>query len=100
MARLSIGHSGASHLAGPMLVFSRALVYSSAMPTSLDTLVSLLDRTLDVAAFHDASNNGLQLANSGTVEGASVQATNRGVIQMVAEGRPTVILIPILFFGS
>ncbi len=31
--------------------------------------------------------------------GASVQGANRGVIQMVAEGRPTVILIPILFFG-
>lgn len=37
------------------------------MPTSLNALVSLLDRTLDVAAFHDASNNGLQLANSGAV---------------------------------
>lgn len=49
------------------LVFSRALGYSSSMPTSLNTLVSFLDRTLDVAAFHDASNNGLQLANSGAV---------------------------------
>lgn len=31
--------------------------------------------------------------------GPSVQAANRGVIQMVAEGRPTVMTVPILFFG-
>ena len=31
--------------------------------------------------------------------GASVQAHNRGVMQMVAQGRPTVILAPILFLG-
>ncbi len=31
--------------------------------------------------------------------GQAVQAENRGVIQMVAEGRPTVMLIPLLFFG-
>jgi hypothetical protein len=29
--------------------------------------VRFLDRTLNVGAFHDASNNGLQLANSGAV---------------------------------
>ncbi len=37
------------------------------MPTSLESLVSFLDRTLRVADFHDVSNNGLQLANSGAV---------------------------------
>lgn len=32
--------------------------------------------------------------------GTSVQAANRGAIQMVAAGRPTVILVPLLFFGE
>lgn len=32
--------------------------------------------------------------------GSSVQAVNRGVIQIVSVGRPTVILVPILFFGE
>ncbi len=32
--------------------------------------------------------------------GSSVQAVNRGVVQIAAAGRPTVILIPILFFGA
>lgn len=32
--------------------------------------------------------------------GLSVQGANRGVIQIVAVGRPTVILIPILFLGE
>jgi len=31
--------------------------------------------------------------------GAEVRARNRGVIQMAAEGRPTVMLVPILFLG-
>ena len=33
----------------------------------LDEVVSFLDRELDIAAFSDVSNNGLQVANSGTV---------------------------------
>jgi dinuclear metal center YbgI/SA1388 family protein len=37
------------------------------MTRSLHELVSLLDQTLEVAAFRDASNNGLQVANSGRV---------------------------------
>lgn len=37
------------------------------MTIQLESLVSLLDKTLRVAAFHDISNNGLQLANSGQV---------------------------------
>lgn len=37
------------------------------MKTALDTLVSFLDRTLDLSTFHDSSNNGLQIANNGTV---------------------------------
>jgi len=32
--------------------------------------------------------------------GDLLQASNRGVIQMVSAGRPTVMLIPILFFGA
>lgn len=32
--------------------------------------------------------------------GDIVQAKNRGIIQMIAQGRPTVILIPFLFFGA
>ncbi|NLO37816.1 MAG: ADP-ribosylglycohydrolase family protein [Clostridiaceae bacterium] len=32
--------------------------------------------------------------------GAEIQAVNRGVIQMVAQGRPTVILLPVLVFGA
>ena len=32
------------------------------MSTPLNKLVSLLDKTLGVNAFHDVSNNGLQLA--------------------------------------
>lgn len=32
--------------------------------------------------------------------GAFVQATNRGIIQMVSAGRPTVILIPLIFLGE
>jgi hypothetical protein len=31
--------------------------------------------------------------------GDRVDAVNRGIIQMVAAGRPTVMLIPLLFFG-
>ena len=37
------------------------------MDISLSTLVALLDKALAVNAFHDASNNSLQVANSGTV---------------------------------
>ncbi len=37
------------------------------MKTTLDSLVSLLDGTLRCSAFQDASNNGLQIANAGTV---------------------------------
>ena len=37
------------------------------MPIPLTTLVALLDKSLGVTAFSDASNNGLQLANSGMV---------------------------------
>ena len=37
------------------------------MNIALNALAALLDKTLGVSAFHDASNNGLQLANSGTV---------------------------------
>jgi dinuclear metal center YbgI/SA1388 family protein len=37
------------------------------MKTKLDDLVSLLDGTLRCSAFQDVSNNGLQIANAGTV---------------------------------
>ena len=37
------------------------------MTIQLGSLVSFLDKTLRVAAFHDVSNNGLQVANSGQV---------------------------------
>ncbi|HRR32694.1 MAG TPA: Nif3-like dinuclear metal center hexameric protein [Kiritimatiellia bacterium] len=37
------------------------------MKTKLDDLVALLDGTLRCSAFQDVSNNGLQIANSGTV---------------------------------
>ena len=37
------------------------------MKTTLDTLVSLLDTTLNCSAFRDSSHNGLQLANNGMV---------------------------------
>lgn len=39
----------------------------SSMKTELDTLVKLLDDTLETAKFKDVSHNGLQLANSGTL---------------------------------
>ena len=37
------------------------------MSTPLNKLVALLDKALDVCAFRDVSNNGLQLANSGAL---------------------------------
>ena len=39
----------------------------SHMTIQLESLVSFLDKTLRIAAFHDVSNNGLQLANSGRI---------------------------------
>lgn len=37
------------------------------MKKTVDSLVDFLDRTLKISTFHDVSNNGLQIANDGTL---------------------------------
>ncbi|NLB44062.1 MAG: hypothetical protein GX821_02740, partial [Clostridiaceae bacterium] len=50
---------------------------------------------------HKNSLNPGSCSFSLTLEaGPQIQSVNRGVIQMVAEGRPTVILLPVLIFGA
>ena len=63
------------------------------MKTTLDALVSLLDTTLNCAAFRDASHNGLQLANNGEVTRvvAGVDASLRLFKEAAARGADCVI---------
>ena len=63
------------------------------MKKSLDSLVALLDKTLDLAAFRDASNNGLQIANSGTVTKVvtGVDASLRLLKEAAARGADCVV---------
>ena len=63
------------------------------MPTPLHALVSLLDQTLAVDTFRDDSNNGLQLANSGTVSRvvAGVDASLRLLEEAAARGADCVV---------
>jgi dinuclear metal center YbgI/SA1388 family protein len=63
------------------------------MKRTLDTLVALLDRTLDNAAFRDVSHNGLQIANSGTVTRAvtGVDASLRLLDAAAARGADCVV---------
>ena len=63
------------------------------MSTPLNKLVSLLDKTLGVNAFHDVSNNGLQLANSGTVTRVvtGVDASLRLLQEAAARGADCVV---------
>jgi len=49
------------------IVFTRVSSYNLRMTIQLDSLVSFLDEALRVGAFRDVSNNGLQIANSGSV---------------------------------
>ena len=61
--------------------------------TSLDTLVKFLDSTLAVTAFRDTSNNGLQIANSGSVSKvvAGVDASLRLLTEAAARGADCVV---------
>jgi len=63
------------------------------MKKSLDSLVAFLDKTLDLAAFRDASNNGLQIANSGTVTKVvtGVDASLRLLKEAAARGADCVV---------
>lgn len=63
------------------------------MPTSLRTLAGFLDRMLNVAAFRDTSNNGLQVANSGTVSRVltGVDASLRLLEEAAAHGAQCVV---------
>ncbi len=63
------------------------------MPIPLQALVSLLDRTLAVGTFRDDSNNGLQIANSGTVSRvvAGVDASLRLLEEAAARGADCVV---------
>lgn len=75
------------------LVFRRFLGYSARMPIPLHTLVSFLDRTLNVTAFRDASNNGLQVANSGRVSRVvtGVDASLRLLEEAAGQGAQCVV---------
>jgi dinuclear metal center YbgI/SA1388 family protein len=63
------------------------------MKKPLDALVSLLDATLNNAAFRDASHNGLQIANDGTVTRvvAGVDASLRLLQEAAARGADCVV---------
>jgi len=63
------------------------------MPIPLQALVSLLDQTLAVGTFRDDSNNGLQIANSGTVSRvvAGVDASLRLLEEAAARGADCVV---------
>ena len=63
------------------------------MKKSLDSLVVLLDKTLETAAFRDSSNNGLQIANDGTVTRvvAGVDASLRLLKEAAARGADCVV---------
>ena len=63
------------------------------MNIPLATLVALLDKTLGVTAFSDASNNGLQLANSGAVSRVvtGVDASLRLLREAAARGAQCVV---------
>jgi ADP-ribosylglycohydrolase len=61
---------------------------------------ALLDGPRHINQPHRTSATNTQTSVTVTLRaGTSVAAENRGVIQMVAAGRPTVMLIPLLFFG-
>lgn len=63
------------------------------MNTSLDSLVTLLDKTLEIAAFRDTSNNGLQIANNGRVTKvvAGVDASLRLLKEATVRGADCVV---------
>jgi dinuclear metal center YbgI/SA1388 family protein len=63
------------------------------MNTPLSNLTALLDKTLNVHAFRDTSNNGLQLANSGAVSRVitGVDASLRLLQEAVARGAHCVV---------
>ena len=63
------------------------------MGISLSSLVSLLDKTLAIGAFHDVSNNGLQIANRGRVARvvAGVDASLRLLEEAAARGADCVV---------
>jgi dinuclear metal center YbgI/SA1388 family protein len=63
------------------------------MKKDLSLLTDLLDATLNVSVFHDTSNNGLQLANSGTVSRVltGVDASLRLLREAAARGADCVV---------
>jgi dinuclear metal center YbgI/SA1388 family protein len=63
------------------------------MKKDLALLTDLLDSTLNIGAFSDASNNGLQLANSGTVSRVltGVDASLRLLQEAAARGADCVV---------
>ncbi len=63
------------------------------MKKRLDSLVSLLDETLGIAAFRDASNNGLQIANDGSLTKVitGVDASLRLLKEAAARGADCVV---------
>lgn len=63
------------------------------MNVPLSTLVSLLDETLAIDAYRDSSNNGLQIANSGTVTNVvtGVDASLRLLKEAAARGADCVV---------
>ncbi len=63
------------------------------MNAPLKTLVALLDETLAIDAFRDTSNNGLQIANNGTVTRvvAGVDASLRLLREAAARGADCVV---------
>ena len=63
------------------------------MNAPLEKLVALLDKTLAISAFGDTSNNGLQIANNGTVSKvvAGVDASLRLLTEAAARGADCVV---------
>jgi ADP-ribosylglycohydrolase len=61
----------------------------------------LLEGRKHISLSHSTSiTSGSYTFNVRLKAGSSVQGTNRGIIQIVAIGRPTVILLPILLLGE
>ncbi len=62
---------------------------------------TLLEGKKHVSLLHSTGKTSSRCSFPVTIKaGENIRPENRGVIQMVASGRPTVILVPLLWFGA
>jgi len=68
----------------------------------LPEIVQFLDRFLQIGSFHDASENGLQVENSGTVNkaGLAVDACLESILTAAREGCDLLVVHHGLFWGA